>query len=86
MSDTDQTEKVIHKTTIQVVVLSGQSYTLDDLYQLHFDITDGDCSGDFEVVDTEELTGQRAIDAIEGQGSDPEFFGIKEDDDEDENG
>jgi hypothetical protein len=70
--------KTIYKTTITVTVLSDSPYDLIDLETLDHDITEGDCSGDFKTTNVEELTGKDAVEAIESQNSDPEFFGIDE--------
>ena len=68
-----------YKTVIRVEVLSNYPYDLGDLGGLHYDTTEGDCSGDFEVISQEELTKEEMSKALEDQGSDPSFLIPEED-------
>jgi len=72
------TERKFHRTILQVDVLSEQPYTTESLAQVHYDIVDGNCSGKFEVVKTEELDGKQAARALRAQESDPSFFRLTE--------
>jgi len=74
-----QSKRQFHKTVIKVTVLSEEPYDNTDIDQLAHDITDGDCSGDVEIVSSKVLTGRQAAKALQGQGSDPDFFRLTED-------
>jgi len=63
-----------YKTRIVVTVLSDSPYDPDNLYDLAYDITDGDCSGNVEIESSEELSREEMAKALEAQGSDPEFL------------
>ena len=89
-------KKKIYRTVIHFEVLSDEPNATEgkSLEAIGYETTKGDLSGcflDSEIVD-EELTEKKAVDAIIGQGSDPEFFGIDEngneieEDDENEEG
>ncbi len=69
-----------HKTTIVVTILSEGPYDPESLGSVADDISFGDCSGVWTVTSSEELTRKEAAKALLAQGSDPEFFGIAEDD------
>jgi len=83
-----QSKRQFHKTIIKVTVLSEEPYDNTDVDQLAHDITDGDCSGEVQIVSSKVLTGRQAAKALQTQGSDPDFFGLTEDggDDEDTEG
>lgn len=69
-----------YKTTITVTILSDGPYEAPDgLNDVDYDITDGDCSGDWKVLSTEELTKEEMIEACNAMGTDPAFFSIEED-------
>lgn len=79
MKDQPKKKKIIYKTTIVVTVLSDEPFEgYDSLSDIGYVITEGDCSGDFKTTNVEELTGKEAVEAIESQSSDPEFFGLDE--------
>lgn len=81
------TKRKFYKTVIQVEILSEEKYNPHGLNQIVHDITFGDCSGEWHVVDTFELDGKMTADALIEQGSAPEFFNLDEngDDFEEEN-
>ena len=70
------TDRKFYKTVLQVEVLSEAPYQPESLAQVHHDITEGDCSGKWQVVRTKELNGQQAARALTGQASDPGFFSL----------
>ncbi len=43
------------------------------------EITEGDCSGDWKVTKVKELNGKQAAKALIEQGSEPSFFGLTDD-------
>jgi hypothetical protein len=68
-----------HKTIISVEVLSEAPFDPCNLSDVHYAITDGDCSGRWKVVGKEELDGRTAAIELMRQGSAPEFFGLDDD-------
>jgi hypothetical protein len=79
-----QGERQFHKTVIKVTVLSEEPYDNTDIHQLAYDISDGDCSGEVRIVSSKILTGRQAVKALQAQGSDPEFFRLTEDGEDNE--
>lgn len=71
-------ESQFFRTVIQVEVLSDQPYSPGSLSDVAYDITEGDCSGKWRVVESVSLTEFEMAQAMKRQGSDPEFFGIEE--------
>jgi len=67
-----------YKTIIKVEVLSEGKYNPEDLEQVHMDITDGDCSGKWDIESSTKLTSKQAAKALIAQGSAPEFFMLDE--------
>jgi hypothetical protein len=72
------TERKFYRTVIEVVVLSQEPYDPVDLSTIHWDIVDGDCSGQWGIKNTKELNGKQAAKALHQQGSDPSFFRLDE--------
>lgn len=69
--------KQFYKTTITVEVLSEEPLPPDiSLRDIGFGITEGDWSGEWEVISVEPLDGAQAARALEAQGSDAGFFGL----------
>jgi hypothetical protein len=67
------------KTTYKIVVLSEDDpVETTNLEDLHYHITDGLCSGETTLENTEELTPAEAAKALIAQGSDPGFFLLDE--------
>ncbi len=71
--------RTLHRTVITVDVLSDHPFEFDDLEDLHFAITSGDCSGRWVVTRTEQVDGRRMAQLLLEQGSDPDFFGQTDD-------
>lgn len=69
-------KKIFHRTVIEVEVLSEDPYELHSLERLQEDITTGDCSGHVYVKSHDELSTGRMAEALQAQGSCPEFLGI----------
>lgn len=71
--------KKYYKTNIMITVLS-EDYPVSPhtpIETVISEITNGDWSGQVEVVETTELSEKEMAQALLDQGSDPEFFGIK---------
>ena len=62
------------KTVIQVTVLSEGPFEYENLNDIYFAITDGDCSGEVKTVEAKYISGRQAAKELMAQGSDPEFF------------
>jgi hypothetical protein len=68
-----------YRTIVTVEVLSEDSpWDGPDLQDLAGAITHGDCSGQWDVSHTRELTAQQAAQALIEQGSEPGFFQLDE--------
>ena len=79
------TDKKFHKTVFQVTVLSEKPFASDlSLSDIHDEITTGDCSGVVKEVSHEEMNGKQAADALYEQGSDPGFFMLDDEGNDDE--
>jgi hypothetical protein len=70
------TGRKFYKTVLQVEVLSEGPYQPESLEQVHHDITEGDCSGEWKIVRSKELNGRQAARALLKQASDPGFFSL----------
>ena len=64
------------KTTITVTVLSENPLGLvcNDLGELHYRITNGDCVGTIKDASHEQITGKQCADTLYELGSEPDFF------------
>lgn len=70
--------KKLYKHTYTTVVLS-ESPDSDTLHGIPYSVDEGpDCLSSFSLTNTQELTGEDAIDAIYSAGSEPSFFGFDE--------
>jgi hypothetical protein len=72
------TKREFYKTVFTVTVLSEEPLNEPDLSDLHHMITVGDCSGVVKQTSARVLNGLQAAQALQEQGSDPEFFQITE--------
>jgi hypothetical protein len=72
------TKRKFHKSTLTVVVLSENPLEYDDLGDVAYLISEGDCSGQITNEKHEVLNGKQMAQALIKQGSGPEFFGINE--------
>ena len=69
-----------YKTLILVEVLSeDKPLNFNNLADVHHAITDGDCSGRYDTIASDEITPEAAAQGLIAQGSDPEFFQIDKD-------
>jgi hypothetical protein len=62
---------------IKIEVLSEERYALHSLEQVAYDITEGDCSGQWFIESAEEVDGPTMARLLLAQGSDPGFFGLE---------
>lgn len=51
-------KRIFYKTTVTVEVLHEEPLNFDTLEDLHYAITYGDCSGEFEVTDFTAMGGE----------------------------
>ena len=75
---------VLQKTVIRVEVLSDTHYDPQTLADVHMDITEGDCSGKWNIIEQVELSKKDMSDALIAQGSDPQFLLGENDNETDE--
>jgi len=80
------TEREFYKTVITIEVLSEEPYDLESLSQLAHDVTDGGCSGRIVREKSTRLSRKAFVKACVAQGSDPEFFGLDENGNDNEDG
>lgn len=62
------------KTTITVEVLSDGNWEWDDLADVAYAITEGECSGVIVDTDVKFMSAQEMGEALVAQGSDPDFL------------
>ena len=81
-----QSTRKFHRAVIEIEVLSEEPipdpYDLDTLL---YDITDGHCSGRAKTTVNEEVDGSRMAKLLEEQASDPGFFSLTSEGEDDEN-
>lgn len=68
------TNRKFYRTTFKVTVLSEEPYDPDTLADIHYDITNGGCSGSWRMTKSDELNGREVAEALVAQHSDPGFF------------
>lgn len=88
------TKRKFYKTVVQVTILSEEPYVFDDsenemsdaqLSAIATDICSGPCVGDIEVVShNEEKTGKEMADLLTKLGSEPGFFCLTGEGEDDE--
>lgn len=75
--------KKIYRNVVQIEVLSDEPLKtgeLTDLENVSFQIGEGDWSGRIKpVIQNLTYTGKEAVEIIQEQGSDPEFFNLDQD-------
>jgi hypothetical protein len=79
-----ESKRKFWRTVIQIEVLSEEPYDKEDLIDISHDCTDGDCSGQVSIIESQTLTGAQAAKALMKQGSSPSFFCLTEDGKDDE--
>ena len=78
------TNRKFYKTVIQVEVLSEDPFEWEDLSDVCYAITEGDCSGKVEEIARKEINGKECARRLIQQESDPGFFHLTEDGEDDE--
>jgi hypothetical protein len=73
------TNRKFYRVVYQVEVLSETPYDTVNLNDIACDIYDGPCGGNVKIVESQEVGGAVMAKLLQGQGSDPEFFGIDND-------
>ena len=76
------TQRKFYRTVVQAEVLSESPIGEVELDTLHYMITEGDCSGHVKTLLQEELDGKQAAEALLNQASDPSFFSLTENGDD----
>lgn len=61
------------RTVITVEVLSRGPYNPESLQDVHYDISSGDCSGDWKITESKPVTKKEMKELLKNQGSDEEF-------------
>lgn len=69
----DETPKYF-RTTIMVEILSDFPYDPESLEQIYNDITDGECSGHWQVIESRDVNKHQMEQLLVQQGSDPSFL------------
>ena len=72
------TERKFYRTVVEIEILSEEPYSNENLSQIAYDITEGDCSGAYGVVNSETVDGKTMAEMLLNQGSDPGFFMLDE--------
>ncbi len=68
-------ERKFYRSVVTIEILSEEPYSSVDLAQIHYDITEGPCSGQIDIVPQNEVkTGKEMAQLLLEQGTDPEFF------------
>ena len=70
--------RTFYRTEIRVVVLSETPFQPERLADVAHAITEGDCSGEWDVAKADKLDGKQAAEELTKQGSDPAFFSLTE--------
>jgi hypothetical protein len=71
-----KSKRKFYKTTFVLEVLSEEPYETTALEDIHYDITDGHCSGELRRVKQVRMGAVRTAKALLKQRSEPEFFGL----------
>lgn len=67
-------KKKLHRTIIQVEVLSNYRYDFVGLDHLVYDITDGDCSGNAKIIKSDTVEGLEAVKSVHEHKTDTDLF------------
>lgn len=67
-----------YKTTYTLTVLSDREIIGWPIETAIYEVTHGEIMGNWDV-ETEEISGQEMVREVREQGSDPAFFGLRED-------
>ena len=63
-----------YRTVITIEVITEGGYYPDSLEQVDYDIMQGEASGSWDITESEEVSGERAAELLQAQGSDPSFL------------
>lgn len=64
-----------YRTVVQIEILSEEPFgNPEDLENVHYAITEGDCSGSVTILAQEQVDAARMAKLLEAQGSDAGFF------------
>jgi hypothetical protein len=78
-------KKKLYKTIIQIEILSEDPIDGNpSLSDIEYNINDGSWSGVVETKSTTTVTGKKAVEAVQNQGTDPSFFMMDENGNEDD--
>jgi hypothetical protein len=66
--------RTFFRTIIKVEVLSENPVAFENLCEVSYAITEGDCSGKWGMESMEEVNGRTMAKLLQAQGSDPSFF------------
>jgi len=72
-------KRKFYKTVITLEVLSEEPLEDVPLEYIVQQCDEGDFSGDWNITESQELTGKEMAQALVGQRSEPEFFNLDED-------
>jgi len=77
-------KRKFYRVVFQTEVLIDTESTFNDtpnwdLESVHYEITNGGCSGNIQIVESQEVSAPDMAQMLLKQGSDPEFFSIDED-------
>jgi len=85
MSKPKQSTRKFYKTVIRVEVLSERPFdNWSDLNTVILEITEGGCSGTVKLAEAKVLTAKQAAMGLIEQGSDPAFFRLMSNGQDDE--
>ncbi len=70
----DYDGKKYYRTVYRVEVLSEEPVSTVDLGELRYLITDGDCSGEVDIIASSQVTHNNMVELLLEQGSDPPFL------------
>lgn len=70
----DYDGKKYYRTVYRVEVLSEEQVSTVDLGELRYLITDGDCSGEVDIIASSQVTRSNMAELPLDQGSDPSFL------------
>lgn len=74
------TKRKFHRYVVRVEILSEDELNLSamGLSGISYAITEGDCSGDYEIAEHQKVDGATMAKLLIAQGSDPGFFQLTE--------
>ena len=76
--------RAFYRTVVQIEVLSEHPIDFENLRELIYMVTEGDCSGNYDITEHEIVDGKRMAQLLLGHGSDPSFFHLTEEGEDDD--